>query len=201
MQFIALSLLLLVSCFSQKIFSAEEIVDKATGVTFPSTIAFDYEGKQYTLNATGVATRKKFFVKVYSVASYLQQPLANPSSDLFQAILQSENAKQLTIKWIHEASVEKIQDGYRESFKNVLSDAQNAQFQNDLNTFVKFFNQDAQKGDEHILRWLPGGYVEVVINGKKIGSLNSVEFAKALWGLWFGDKSVVDRNQLVSFLK
>ena len=71
------------------------------------------------MQATGVATRKKFFVKVYSVASYLQDG-ANPGGDVVQAIMQDQKAKQLTLKWVHEASPEKVQDGYRESFRNAV---------------------------------------------------------------------------------
>ena len=73
--------------------------------------------------------------------------------------------------------------------------------QNQIETFVHFFNQPVQKGDEHILRWLPGGYVEVIINGNQVGSVTGQDFAKALWSIWFGSRSVVDRNALVSLMK
>ena len=67
-----------------------------------------------------------------------------------------------------------------------------------LTHFIGFFNQDVQKGDEQILRWIPGGYVEVLINGKAAGNITNHDFAKALWSIWFGQNSVVDRNSLVS---
>lgn len=188
-------------CFlSLCLYAEDDIRDNSTGIVFPSHVSFDHDGKHYDLQATGVSTRKKFFVKVYSVASYLQQ--GNESDgDKFQQIMQDNTAKQLTMKWAHEASAEKIQNGYRESFKNVISESEAGPLQNDMNTYINFFNQNAQKGDEHVLRWLPGGYVEVIINGQKAGSLTNPEFAKALWSLWFGSKSVVDRNSLVSLMK
>lgn len=186
--------------FSLALSAEEEVRDQSTGVAFPSEVNFQRNGKDFHLKATGVATRKKFFVKVYSVAHYLQNGANTSGGDIFQEILQDNKAKQLTLKWVHEASVEKVQEGYRESFKNAV-DSPNSQLQNAINTYLSFFNQEVKVGDEHILRWFPGGDVEVIINGNKAGNINNADFAKALWSIWFGSKSVVDRNRLVSLVK
>jgi hypothetical protein len=70
--------------------------------------------------------------------------------------------------------------------------------QNEIDRFISFFNGDIQKGDVHILRWLPDGNIEVLVNDKKVGSIKNNEFAHLLWSIWFGPKSVVNRNSLVS---
>lgn len=191
---------LLFCFFALNTFAADDVRDSSTGEVFPSQVSFDHDGKQYQLDATGVATRKKFFVKVYSVASYLQSGADKGGSDKFQTIMQDDVAKQLTLKWVHDAGQDKVQEGYLESFKSSMG-SQYVQLQNDLNQFLQFFNAPVKKGDEHILRWVPGGYVEVIINGKKAGSVTNKDFAKGLWNIWFGDKSVVDRNNLVSLMK
>lgn len=202
MKFSVFKIFALFFCFFSLGLHAEgDIRDSSTGVVFPREVSFENEGKQYHLQATGVATRKKFFVKVYSIASYLQNGGESQSTDKFQKIMLDDNAKQLTMKWVHEGSADKVQDGYRESFKNAVSGSQYDQLQNEIGKFVGFFNKDVQKGDEHILRWLPGGYVEVIINGKQAGNITNPEFAKALWNIWFGSRSVVDRNNLVSLMK
>ncbi len=202
MRFSFFKLFTLFFCFLSLCLYAEgEIRDNSTGVAFPKQISFEHDGKQFNLNATGVATRKKFFVKVYSVASYLQNVAEQAGSDKFQAFMQDDNAKQLTIIWVHDASAPQIQNGYRESFSKVLSESQYNQLQNEIEKFLRFFNRDAQKGNEHMLRWLPGGYVEVLINGKKVGSMTNPAFAQALWSIWFGPGSVVDRNNLVSQMR
>lgn len=172
-----------------------DVTDSSTGVTFPSQVTISHNGEQYKLDATGVSTRKKFFVKVYSVASYLQEG-APKDGDKFQVFSNDQFAKQLTLKWVHEASPEKVQEGYQESFKNALSQADYSKLQNEINQYIQFFNQPVQKGEEQIIRWFPGGYVEVLINGKTVGSITNKEFAKALWSIWFGNKSVVDRSNL-----
>lgn len=186
-------------CFLPLSMYAEEVRDNSTGVTFPSKVSFESNGKQFQLQATGVATRKKFFVKVYSVASYLQEGTSR-NADKFQTIMQDDLAKQLTLKWVHEANANKVKNGYLDSFKKTLTDNQFLQLQNEIVTFTHFFNLNAQKGHEHILRWLPGGYVEVIINGNKTGDITNQEFARALWNIWFGPQSVVNRDQLVSLM-
>lgn len=182
--------------------SAEEIRDSKTDVTFPSEVSFTQDGKTYNLQATGVATRKKLIVSVYSVAHYLQDAASLPSGDKFDAILNSDKAKQLTIKWVHDAGADKIQSGYEESFKNNVQEPDYSKLQKEIKDYIHFFANDVKKGDEHIIRWAPGGSIEVIINGTKAGSIaNNPAFAKALWSLWFGPHSAVDRSRLVSLLK
>ncbi len=176
---------------------AQEITDSATGIAFPSEVSFDYEGKNFQLEATGVSTRKKLIIKVYSVAHYLQKkPEGN--QDRLQQILTDANAKQLTIKWVREVPVEKVQEGYEESLKSAIPEPAYTQLQAAIKTYIAFFNQGINKGDEHVIRWIPGGVIEVQINGKTVGTIKNAEFAKGLWNVWFGTKSVVNRDNLMS---
>lgn len=183
----------LLCAFSLSLWS--DIVDTNTNVSFPSEVSFTHDGKQYDLQATGVATRKKFLVKVYSVAHYLQN---GASTD---AILQDTNAKQLTIKPVYEASVKKVQDGYRESFHKAFSDADYTKNEKDIDKFISFFNTDMKKGDEIVIRWIPGGNVETLINGKNVGTITNKEFAAGLWNIWFGPESIVNRQDLTTLPK
>lgn len=175
-----------------------DVTDETTGISFPSEVSFDYEGKTYDLDITGVSTRKKLIIKVYSVAHYLQKD-AN-GEDKIEKILSDENAKQLTIKWARNVPLEKIQSGYHESFKNAIQHP-NAKQQENIDTFVAFFTQEANKGDEHVIRWIPKGIIELEINGNKAGTITDPEFAKGLWNIWFGTKSVVNKDKLMSDLK
>lgn len=201
MQILALRFFSLFFCLSSLFVYAEgEVRDNSTGVTFPREVSFEEDGKQYQLQATGVATRKKFFVKVYSIASYLQSGF-DTQKDILPEIMSNDTAKQLTMKWVHEASSAKIVETFKDSFHNSLSDADYNRLQGEINKFLQFFNQDVQKGDEHILRWLPGGRIEVIINGKNVGNVTHKDFAKGLWNIWFGQKSPVNRGDLISLVK
>lgn len=202
MNFYLFKFLTLFCCFySLSLFAQGDITDSTTGVSFPGEVSFEKDGKKYNLQATGVATRKKFFVKVYSIASYLQTGAPSQARDKFMDILQSNKAKQLTMKWVHDASVDKIQDAYRDAFKNSIPVSEYNQLQGPMDNFIGMFNQDAQKGDEYVIRWLPGGYIEVLINGNQVGSLTNEALARGIWNIWFGPKSVVDRAHLVSQMR
>lgn len=172
-----------------------DLVDTKTNVSFPSEVSFTFNGKQYDLRATGVATRKKFLVKVYSVAHYLQNGASNDQ------ILQDDTAKQLTIKSVYDASVQKVQDGYRESFHKAFPGAEYAKNEKDIEKFISFFKTDMKKGDEVVIRWIPGGNVETLINGNLVGTITNKEFATGLWNIWFGPESIVKSEDLTTLPK
>lgn len=189
--------LLLAGLFFLPLQAEPHIKSSATGVTFPKQVSFSHDGKNYDLDITGVATRKKFFVKVYSVASYLQNE-AIGKGDILQEIMSDAWAKQLTLKWVHDGDLKRVRDGYLESFKNALADQQFQELQSEINQYLSFFTQDVRKGDVHTLRWLPGGNIEILINDQSVGSIANEKFAHALWSLWFGSKSFVNRKSLLS---
>lgn len=198
MKYFALSMLL--ACASLcpfGLYGADTVTDKLTGQSFPSSISIENNGKTYELEATGVATRKKLIIKVYSIASYLQKNAAGGATVL-DKILSDENAKQLTMRYVFNANVNQVQEAFESSFHRVFSDQEYAKQQATITKFLSFFNQPLNKGDECILRWFPGGVVEVLINGKKTGEITDAAFAKGLWQVWLGANSIVNRDDLVS---
>lgn len=178
--------------------SEETIADKSTGKTFPVNVSFSHGGKEWNLTATGVSTRTKFFVKVYSVASYIQDGADLNKNNVFNQALNDNLAKQLTLIWVRDVDSKTIKDGYQDTFKKVFSQTQQQALQSQEEQFLGFFNENASVNDKHVLRWIPGGTIEVEINGVKKGEVQSPEFARAVWGIWLGPKSVVNRAQLVS---
>lgn len=193
---------LCVILFSSAGFADDLIIDKSTGKSFPREISFEAKDKKYDLQATGVATRKKLIIKVYSIASYLQKGAANPSSDKLRVILSDDNAKQLTLKWARDVNSSQIRSAFEESLHKVFPNPQYTQQQQPINDFLALFTTGAKGGDEYALRWTPGGDVAVLSNGKLLGTIvGNATFAKGLWQIWFGDKSVVDRDALLSQLK
>ncbi|MBA3815395.1 MAG: chalcone isomerase family protein [Parachlamydiaceae bacterium] len=182
-------------------FAIAEVREGVIDEFFPSEVTFEYEGKPLRLQMTGESIRKKFFVNVYSVAHYLQEGPFDSGVSKFQAILNDDKAKQLTFKWLRTVEVAKVRDGYDESFKKILSQSEYAQLKNEITQFLSYYNVEVRKGDEHILRWLPRGNIEVIIKGNQVGNIINPAFAKALWSIWLGDKTVVDREKLVSLLQ
>lgn len=172
-----------------------EMGKSTAGSLFPKEVIFEYQGKPVKLQMTGEATRKKFFVSVYQVAHYLQEGAVVSGTNKFQSILNDNAIKQFTFKWLRTVEAAKVKEGYQESFKKTLSASAYAQLQDEISRFINFF-KEVKSGDEYVLRWLPGGHIEVMIQGSKVGEITNLAFAKALWSIWFGDKSVVDREKL-----
>jgi hypothetical protein len=175
--------------------------EKGTGKSFPESVAVEYKSNRHQLEATGSATRKKFFVKIYGVAHYMEDPIRARGDRAFDEIINAKKAKQLSIKWARNASVKQVQDGYHESFNKALSRNEQQQFDSDVNKFIEFFKRPVRDGDHHIINWLPDGTVQVFINGNSVGTIKNEAFAKGLWKIWFGHNSVVDRADLVSKIR
>lgn len=172
----------------------------STDVNFPKEISFPLNGKEISLHATGVATRSKFFVNIYSMAHYMKHPVKGKRSIIFDEILNDHQTKQITLKWVRDVEGFKVRETFAESIEKVLR-YQPANISNEMDEFLGFFKDGIKSGDENILRWIPEGTLEVEINGKVVGVINSEEFVQTLWGIWFGPKSVVSRNRLVALLQ
>lgn len=186
----------LLCVMSLSLYAAEEIKNDETGKSFPTVVKFEQEGKSYELDATGTSARKKLGFKVYGMASYLGKNAEG--ADAFAKVMDPKVAKQLTMKWMRDIEAKLLTDGYRDSFKKVIT---GNDLQKEIDQFLTFYSQDIKDGDEQVIRYLPGGYVELLMNGQSRGHLTSEPFAQALWKIWFGPKSVVNRDQLVSLLK
>lgn len=180
----------------------QTFTDSSTKVTFPSEVSISHEGKNYRLPITGVATRTKFFVNVYSVAHYMEDPPEGAKNTIFELILTDlTKAKQLTIQWVRAVDLEKIHTGFLESFEKTATSDELQALRPAIDQFLSFYTKGATVGDQHILQQLPGGHIFVIINGKESGHIQNPLFAKALWAIWLGPKSVVSRTKLISLLK
>lgn len=178
----------------------ETVIDSSTKISFPKQVVFQEEGKDYTLEATGVATRKKLIIKVYSIAHYLQKDALKAGGDKMQTILSDDFAKQFTMKWVREVTSAQQQEGFQEALHKVLTQEQYKTLTKEIDTFLKFFNQNAAKGDEYVIRWIPGGHITVELNGKKAGEITNKALAEGVWNIWFGNTGVVNKNDLISLL-
>lgn len=178
---------------------ASAITDSSTGISFPDTVTIKDGGETYKLSATGVATRKKFVIKVYSIAHYMDGAKKKSNANAaINEILNSDKAKQLSMTWARSVDNKKIRGAYDDAFNQVFNKQERQNMKSEINTFLGFFKGDASKNDKYVFQWLPDGKLVVTLNGKKAGEIDNNDFAKAVWEIWFNPKSVVNRNDLVS---
>ncbi|MEJ2721289.1 MAG: chalcone isomerase family protein [bacterium] len=179
--------------------SQDQVEEPSTKEVFPRTVEFEYNGTDYELQVTGVAVRKKFFVKVYAIAHYMDMEVAD-FKDILKAldtVLSDSYAKQITLDFVRDVGVDDIQKAYRSGFEKNATDEEKEVIAPFVEQFLGYFTKDVEKGDQYILRWIPDGIVLATVNGETYGPIANVTFAKALWRIWLGDKSPVDRKKLV----
>jgi len=169
---------------------------------FPHNIVIEYNNEQLDLFMTGLTIRRKFFLKIYSMAHYLEQLPNVAGSDIsddniYKSILQNSGTKQISMVFMRKLSAEQIQDSLRSGMQLNSSEADYLKILPQVEEFMQAIHADVRKNDEFVIRWYPDGEVISFFQGTQISSIKSVKFAEILWAIWFGDFSVVDRKALI----
>ncbi|PJD96981.1 MAG: hypothetical protein CK425_04260 [Parachlamydia sp.] len=180
--------------------NAAEVTEPSTQLAFPTVVQVLDQGKEVPLQLTGIAVRSKFFVNVYALAHYMQDPAKFSQAAVFDEILRNRKIKQFVLKWVHDVDLKSIREAYLTGFQKSLSADEQLHAKKAIDTYLALYTSGAKVGDVHILRWFPDGIVTLTINDQPIGKITDPLFAKGLWGIWFNPKSVVSRNKLVKNL-
>lgn len=192
--FFALGALLISSRSS----SQETAKEPSTGKSFPTVTQARHDGTDYLLGLTGLTVRKKFFFKVYGMAHYMQDPVRSGKSEAFAAIMSDGKAKQITMEFARDVDAAKIKEAYQDGFKEHATKDELKNIDPLINRFIAYFSKDVKENDTYILRWFPGGTIVAVIQGEEEPAITDVTFARTLWSIWFGESSIVDRDDLVA---
>jgi hypothetical protein len=169
---------------------------------FPHNIVIEHNNEQLDLFLTGLTIRRKFFLKIYSMAHYIeQQPDVAGSvisdNNIYKSILQNNSTKQISMIFLRKLSAEQIQKSLRAGIKLNSNEAEYLQILPQIEEFMQAINANVKKNDEFIIRWHPDGTVVSFFQGAQISSNRNMKFAETLWAIWFGNFSVVDRKALI----
>jgi len=174
------------------------VVEPSTEKSFPATVTISSGETQHTLSITGVAVRKKYVFKVYGMAHYMESPPSGSTKDVLKAMTVDGKAKQITMDFAREVTVEQIRGAYSDGFKENATSAELGSLKPSIDTFLGYFDAPVKENDTFILRWFPGGKIVPVISGKEKPAIENQRFAEVLWTIWFGEDSIVDRDDLVA---
>ena len=183
--------------FSCRTTAQEMVKEPSTEKSFPAEIKITYGGQDHALKLTGLTVRKKFIIKVYAVAHYMEGSLPAGMKEALQEVLTDGKAKQLTMDFSRDVTVEQIQGAYRDGFKENATAEELKAIQPVIDKFLAYFTREVKENDQFILRWLPGGVIIPIIAGEEKPPLVDKTFARVLWSIWFGDDSIVDRDKLI----
>lgn len=150
------------------------------GVTLPATLKAGDE----TISLNGGGIRKKLFFKLYVGGLYL----AKKSSDA-NTIISADEAMavklQITSGMI---SSENMSEAITEGFEN-STNGNTAPLKSKITEFVNTFKkEEIVEGNVFDVIYVPGVGVQSYKNGKLQGTIEGMDFKKALFGIWLCDK-------------
>ena len=149
------------------------------GVTLPDTLVVG----SHHLVLNGAGLRKKFFVKVYAAGLYLRAKTDDP-----RAIIAGEETMAVRMEFIHDGiSPEKLVAAWNEGFAHATG-GELTSIEHQVRRFDALFTETAHKGDVYQLLYAPGEGVRVEVNGRTAGTIPGVDFKRALFAIWLGDK-------------
>ena len=156
---------------------------KVGGVTIPETVNF--QGKSLTLNGAGV--REKLWIDLYAGGLYL----SNKSSNASEIVSANE---PMSIK-LHIVSKlitsDKMMEAGHEGFENSTS-GNTAPISSEIKKFTNFFMEEIKKNDVFDVVYIPSKGVVAYKNKKELGTIEGIEFKKALFGIWLSNRPADD---------
>ena len=184
---------------------AETVEEASTGYKFDAVRTVD--GRPYAL--LGVGVRKKFVVKVYAMALYIDEAegrhafpaLVSRAGGHDHAKLTSGDHAQSFVMWgtfgklavmhfVRSVDAAKIRGAFEEGLEEELSDKSPPDIKQGAQAFLALFDKDLKDGQEIVLRTTADGKIEVDIAGAKKSGPASPRLARAVWAIWLGAKPI-----------
>ena len=176
--------------------SSADISDKV----FIDTVDISHKFQNYRLFKTGQVVRTKYSFKVYALAHYLDinsiKKINTPKD-----ILSSGATKQVKIVFLRNLRAKQIKNSFLKAIKVNLTKSEFLVIEKQVEYVLQFISQDVKKRNNLIINWFSDDTVEVHFKDLVIMVNDNQMFAKALWSIWFGEKSVINKLDLVNYNK
>jgi hypothetical protein len=131
----------------------------------------------------GADFRKKLFIKVYAAGLYLKEKQTDP-----QKIMDADTPMAIRMHFVYsEVSSKKLVDAWNEGFINGTG-GNIAPIKTEIDTFNSFFFQEAKKNDIYDIIYVPDKGVSVYIKGELKGTIKGLDFKRAVFSIWLGEK-------------
>ncbi|CRX39526.1 chalcone isomerase family protein [Estrella lausannensis] len=160
---------------------------------FPSHVQLRVNNLIYTMDKTGETTKGE----LYSIAHYLQGAIEAQERVILVQIFSDGEAKEFLIEWMKDFKQDEIKKELKSSFEKALDKKELAEHEKEIASFINFFNQDVKAKDQIKILWMAKGQLQVFYGSDLKGEINSIPFAKAVWKVWLGPKSVVNKSLLI----
>ena len=138
---------------------------------------------EHNLVLNGAGEREKYFLDLYLAGLYLTQPTDQP-----QAIIDADVPMTLRIvvatKLVtQEKFLESLQEGFQKSTRGNVEPIREK-----IQQLRQCFAEEITQGDVFDLVYLPNQGLLVFKNGKQKGTVQGLEFKRALFGIWLCER-------------
>jgi len=134
------------------------------------------------LQLNGFGNRKKLFIKLYVASLYLQEKLSDATLLLEMAQASCMRLHITSSKITSEKMIKATREGFEKS-----TQGNTAPIEAEIESFLSWLEQPIKKGDKFEFAFIPHNATHVSKNGSPLGTIESKEFATALFGIWLGD--------------
>jgi hypothetical protein len=135
-------------------------------------------GRALRLNGMGLRAYSVFGIPIYVAGLYLEAPTSDAD-----AILRSDGAKLLVIRFLHHVTADQARIAWTEGFQRNCRPPCHLR-DDDLRLFMSGM-PDFRRDDESTLLFT-GRSVEIALNGRPLGSISDGEFARAVLATFIG---------------
>ncbi len=152
---------------------------EVSGVKLPATTTVD--GQKLTLNGAG--TRSKYFMDLYVGALYL-----GASSKDAAGVVGADEVQSVKLTIISGlVTRDKFNSSTKEGFE-ASTNGNTEALKSEIDQFMGAFSEDISKQDAFDFNYIPGKGTQILKNGKLLTTIEGMEFKKALFGIWLGNK-------------
>ncbi|MCK5825147.1 MAG: chalcone isomerase family protein [Ichthyobacteriaceae bacterium] len=152
---------------------------KIGGIEMPDTI----KKGDVVLKLNGAGVRDKYFMNLYVGGLYLQQKNNNAN-----AVINADENMAMRLHIVSSLiTSEKMEDATREGFENTVKENAN-NIQQKIDSFIDVFKEEIKDDDVFEMVYVSGKGVEVYKNNMLASTIKGLDFKKALFGIWLGDK-------------
>jgi Chalcone isomerase-like len=154
---------------------------------YPTPIKSSVGDKQVDLTITGTALRKKFFVNVYAIGSYIQFGVHVRSAEELAAV---DCPKALHLVMERDVAGKEMAEAFRSAVR--LNYAA-PRFADEIKAMVECIQtQDVHKGDQVWLTHVPDVGLSINLVGKKEVLIKNPRFSQAVWEIYLGKNNLGD---------
>lgn len=167
---------------------SETFTGKIDELSFARTVTVSDGSYEWELSATGSGLRTKYRFKVYEAVLYASPSSLPPATAA--EIARPSVAKRIEMHFRRGVDANKMTGAFRDGFKKVLGEEGMEPYEEQIDTFLSFFDAKIEKEETIVLTWLPGGKLITDVRGETKPVMTDAGLSEALFLIWLGDDPV-----------